>query len=495
MAVVRLQGLSMEAGSGDIREFFSGLHIPEGGVHITGGSLGEAFIVFAEKEDGQLALQKSGTFLKGPRVVLSVSSEAELRQKMISCLKRDDSSGVCPETKLIETLMAANKPEVILGILLSLVSAAGRMQVKQAAAPPVDLLEVTGHNGISLVPDSLSAPLVKHPRGNLSTRTTTSKTCYLSIRGLPRSVTKHEICNFFKGLKVKEVIINAQVRHGYRGCLVKFASEQESHEGLKYNGRSLGPFCVDVNRATEDTWFSAIDHCKTAYKNQTDPQREMCLLDQSQSSSLMEQTSDPLPSNEYCVMIQNLNPVTTKTEIKDLFKCANVHNNRLLHLLDNWGRRTDTAFILFDKKEDCLSALELDRYDFCSRILSVSVVSKGEMRAMMKRHKSIPSTVAKKARMERLKEEPSCIYVRNLPSDVRKIEIKDFFGRSQISEDCIYLLSDNRGVGLGEAVVRFESVDSAKLAERRNGRNFLGVPLILTPITTQQMKELLNGNH
>nr|XP_023668274.1 RNA-binding protein 12B-like [Paramormyrops kingsleyae]XP_023668282.1 RNA-binding protein 12B-like [Paramormyrops kingsleyae] len=493
MAVVQLLGLSMEAGSGDIREFFSGLHIPEGGVHITGGSLGEAFIVFAEKEDGQLALQKSGTFLKGSHVVLSVSSEAELRQKMISCLKRDDSSGVGPDTKLIETLMAANKPEVILGFLLSLVSDAGKMQLKQAAAPSGDLLEVTSHNGISPAPDTASAPLGKCPVGNLSTAA--SRTCYLSIRGLPRSVTKHEICNFFKGLKVKEVIINAQVGHGYRGCLVKFASEQESHEGLKYSGRSLGSFCVDVNRATEGTWFTAIDHCKMAsYKNQKDAQREMRLLDQSQSRPPMEQTSDPLPSNEYCVMIQNLNRVTTKTEIKDLFKCANVPNNRLLHLLDNWGRRTDTAFILFDKKEDCISALDLDRYNFCSRILSVSVVSKEEMRAMMKRHKSIPSTVAKKSRIERLKEEPSCIYVRNLPSDVRKIQIKDFFGKFQISEDCIYLLSDNRGVGLGEAVVMFESVQSAKLAEQQNGKNFLGAPLILTLITTQQVKGLLNGN-
>lgn len=492
MVVVRLHGLSMEAGSGDIREFFSGLHIPEGGVHITGGSLGEAFIVFAEKEDGQLALQKSGTFLKGSYVVLSVCSEAELRQKMISCLKRDDSSGLGPETKLIEMLMAANKPEVILALLLSLASAAGKMQMKQATAPSGDFMEATGHNGISPVADSVSAPLGKFPRGNLSTAA--SRTCYLSIRGLPRSVTKHEICNFFKGLKVKEIIINAQVGHGYRGCLVKFASEQESHEGLKYSGRSLGSFCVDVNRATEDTWFSAIDHCKMAYKNQKVTHREMRLLDQSQSWSPMEQTSDPLPNNEYCVMIQNLNPITTKTEIKDLFKCANVPNSRLLHLLDNWGRRTDTAFILFDKKEDCISALDLDRYNFCSRVLSVSVVSKEEMRAMMKRQQSIPSIVAKKPRIERLKEEPSCIYVRNLPSDVRKIEIKEFFGKFQISEDCISLLSDSRGVGLGEAVVMFESVQSAKLAEQRNGRKFLGVPLILTPITTQQVKDLLNGN-
>lgn len=43
--VIRLQGLPIVAGTMDIRHFFSGLTIPDGGVHIVGGELGEAFIV------------------------------------------------------------------------------------------------------------------------------------------------------------------------------------------------------------------------------------------------------------------------------------------------------------------------------------------------------------------------------------------------------------------------------------------------------------------
>ena len=41
--VIHLQGVPIAVGTMD----FSGLTIPDGGVHIVGGELGEAFIVFA----------------------------------------------------------------------------------------------------------------------------------------------------------------------------------------------------------------------------------------------------------------------------------------------------------------------------------------------------------------------------------------------------------------------------------------------------------------
>lgn len=44
--IIRLQNLSWSANSVDIRSFFSGLSIPEGGVHIVGGERGDAFIAF-----------------------------------------------------------------------------------------------------------------------------------------------------------------------------------------------------------------------------------------------------------------------------------------------------------------------------------------------------------------------------------------------------------------------------------------------------------------
>lgn len=44
--IIRLQNLPWSANALDVRTFFKGLSIPDGGVHIVGGEMGDAFIAF-----------------------------------------------------------------------------------------------------------------------------------------------------------------------------------------------------------------------------------------------------------------------------------------------------------------------------------------------------------------------------------------------------------------------------------------------------------------
>lgn len=44
--IIRLQNLPWSANAADVRGFFRGLSIPDGGVHIVGGENGDAFIAF-----------------------------------------------------------------------------------------------------------------------------------------------------------------------------------------------------------------------------------------------------------------------------------------------------------------------------------------------------------------------------------------------------------------------------------------------------------------
>lgn len=52
--IIRMQKLPWSASASDVREFFAGLEIPEGGVHIVGGKEGDAFIAFATDEGAEL---------------------------------------------------------------------------------------------------------------------------------------------------------------------------------------------------------------------------------------------------------------------------------------------------------------------------------------------------------------------------------------------------------------------------------------------------------
>ncbi|XP_023851545.1 RNA-binding protein 12 [Salvelinus sp. IW2-2015] len=90
--VIRLQGLPIVAGTMDIRHFFSGLTIPDGGVHIVGGEHGEAFIVFATDEDARLGMMRTGGAIKGSKVSLLLSSKTEM-QNMIEHSRRRFETG------------------------------------------------------------------------------------------------------------------------------------------------------------------------------------------------------------------------------------------------------------------------------------------------------------------------------------------------------------------------------------------------------------------
>lgn len=76
--IIRLQNLPLEARSIDIRRFFDGLQIPDGGVHIIGGERGDAFIAFNSDDDARMAMARDGLPLCSSRVRLYLSSKNEM---------------------------------------------------------------------------------------------------------------------------------------------------------------------------------------------------------------------------------------------------------------------------------------------------------------------------------------------------------------------------------------------------------------------------------
>ncbi len=84
--IIRLQNLPWNAHALDIRQFFKGMSIPDGGVHIVGGDLGDAFIAFTTDEDARKAMMLTGEKLNGVSVKLMLSSKAEM-QKVIAAAR------------------------------------------------------------------------------------------------------------------------------------------------------------------------------------------------------------------------------------------------------------------------------------------------------------------------------------------------------------------------------------------------------------------------
>lgn len=78
VVVIRLLGFFFIAGFVDIRYFFTGLIIFDGGVYIIGGEIGEVFIIFVIDEDVRRVISRLGGFIKDLFVEFFFSSKVEM---------------------------------------------------------------------------------------------------------------------------------------------------------------------------------------------------------------------------------------------------------------------------------------------------------------------------------------------------------------------------------------------------------------------------------
>ncbi|CAF0948168.1 unnamed protein product [Adineta ricciae] len=105
--IIRLENLPWEARSIDIRRFFQGLQIPDGGVHIVGGERGDAFIAFNSDDDARQAMQKDGGLICQQPVKLFLSSKIEM-QNVIAAARGKPSVPSMPVSNSNQPSQQAN---------------------------------------------------------------------------------------------------------------------------------------------------------------------------------------------------------------------------------------------------------------------------------------------------------------------------------------------------------------------------------------------------
>lgn len=550
--ILRLRGLDVKASTEDIRAFFKYIRIPDGGVYIVGGCLREAFIAFTTERDAQLAMCHSGKTLKGSKVTLSKSSmeELEKRLKLLLKKKKPSSTKVSFTRPHISPASALQPPKptdprlshprscknphpphpitsnpqpaaaidsstaFLLGVCTVLGLQSSNKEASKAFAPSVDKICNT----------TISNEMTKPEQ------TVCLKSGYVRLFGLPQSATKELICHFFKGLEVQEVIVNVKLGLS-SGCLVKFASEKEACRALLFNHQLLNSNPIEVRGASEKMWTSALQECEDAlsvgesHESKKSPPKETITCKPKLAALLMKrrcgdqlkhdspkkqrpgsQSTASSLNREYRVLVKNLPKTITKTEIKELLGCPNIAHKNVLHLLDQEGNRTDTAFVLFTRIEDYEYAINLTGCHVGNNVIQVLTTTKLMMKDMMakallrrakcikkKAHPNGESTSAKGT--PNVAPDPTaltCLYVRNMPTGVTESQIKSLLYKYGLNKSKVTILTDSRGKSMGEAVLQFNSERLAALAQRLHGQHFLGSQLLLTRINVKQMDSLAN---
>lgn len=463
--VIRLQGLKITAGSEDIRKFFTGLKIPDGGVNIIGGEREEAFIIFASDEDARRAMTRSGGCIHGTPTTLLLSSKTEMQ----NVLERS--------TKHVELDQRRRLEE-------------NARRVRRSFDP-----EVGRRSGNRLG----NTPPLHHQRAS------NADELLVFLRGMPFSVTEAEVEEFFSGLHINEIVLLKNGRGANNGNgFVKFATREDAYEALKRDRNYIGARYVEVSTTTAQDWCRAIGRMsmhvntennfereRSPLRNQINPQH----FARSQSPSTQR---DVAPDDEYCVLLENLSFAADKGQIRNLFCNANLEDDQILHLLDSDRRRTRSTFVLFKSLRDYCEALSHEKRLFLNRWVHTRPISREKMIALLESQ----STNNRSGGTDRFQDktqsypgdnydsEKVCLFVQNLPFDVRKVEIMDFFVGFTIMEDKVLVLRDHKGAGVGKALIEFQSEAEAMRAVSLDGQRFLGSEVILKCISRSQMQQL-----
>ncbi|CAN9514278.1 unnamed protein product [Ophioblennius macclurei] len=469
--VIRLQGLRITAGSEDIRKFFTGLKIPDGGVHIIGGEREEAFIIFASDEDARRAMTRSGGLIRGSPVLLLLSSKSEMQ----NVLERSTQTAETNHQRQHE----------------------GNGRHVERSANPDAGWRSGGNMGYNPPPKGGMAP--------------NNDDCLcVFLKGLPFTVTEKEICDFFGDLYIDDIILLKNRSGNNNGSgLVKFATREDALEGLKRDREYIGSRYIEVSPTTVKAWLRCSGRLPSVNSHQSTPNMNQEFgrgrspvftqrnsQERGRSRSPVGQRHLAPPDEEYCVQLDNLSFTVDKEHIKHLFHQAKLEDDQILHLYDNDGQRTRSAFVLFKNRRDYSDALTLEKTQFLNRLVNIRPISRQNMISLLgsQRMTGRPSGNNERAPSrsgDHYNSDDVCVFVQNLPFDVRKVEIMDFFYEFNTREDQVYVLHDHKGAGIGKALVLFGSEAEAMRALSLNGRRFLGSEVMLKSISRSQMQQLI----
>jgi len=274
--VIRLQNLPLVAGTIDIRHYFGGLKIPDGGVHIIGGDDGTAFILFATDEDARQAMLRDAKNLCGATIRLMLSSHSEMKKVI------EDSQRICEE------LRGLRPPE-----------------------PPI-----TNLTGRSVAPGYPCHP--KHYMGKPpSPEQMVATDVYLEVKGLPFDASENDVLYFFAPVRVLDMrFLLDEARRRSGTVLVKFKSAIDKLEGLKKDGKFVEGRFVKVSPISERRWLMFGPPPDQLYG--PDRKRPSSSASPNAGTPKRSRAFSPLRSDN-CVEIRGLPSNTTYKTINEFF--------------------------------------------------------------------------------------------------------------------------------------------------------------------------------
>ncbi|RWS28383.1 RNA-binding-like protein 2 [Leptotrombidium deliense] len=461
--IIRLQNLPWEANSLDIRRFFQGLSIPDGGVHIVGGEKGDAFIAFASDEDARQAMGRDGGAIKESRIKLLLSSRNEM-QKVIE-LARNQTLGL----KSAEPVVAAPAASALVPGLLPT-----PLQNSVVTAPIQE-------NDRHCSPNRSRRRSRSAERDRFRNRSRS--------RRLPFNVIPRDIQDFFRiaGILIPEENIKILVDgNGYTtgGAVVHLSSERDFDSALSLNGRYMSDRRIDVMPLIDN-----IQREQNDLLRQTVP--AVAIAPQTVGRTLLPEPLQ-LPKRDYVVYMKGI-PYNSCTDrdIAAFFGLLRIVD--IVLEVDVSGKNSGNAFVEFATREDFNAALELNMKHMGRRYIEVFPTTKEDM-LEAKRVTNGPVYIDQPHSTADTRQ-TYCVNVTGLPQTVTNRDLTNYFLEVGAQPYAIHIMLKPNGFNAGEAFVEFVNAEHQIRALRKDGDSIGSHRIAVKAVAYEIMRSIVQPNN
>ncbi|XP_038136774.1 copine-1 isoform X1 [Cyprinodon tularosa] len=485
--VIRLQGLPIVAGTMDIRHFFSGLTIPDGGVHIVGGEHGEAFIVFATDEDARLGMMRTGGSIKGSKVSLLLSSKTEM-QNMIELSRRRFEAGAGPVDIAAPTAGNTNRQPSASSIPTVQSGGGGRSgsHGNQGFNTPVSVAAVSSAQDqpANKAATTMTNVVPSFPNNYSSTPTISTALSSLSAGPPPISALANmpsmPPMNTMPSIPVPPPVSTLPPVPSVAPLSQGPPVPPMSH--LPHMP-SLPPFNPSLPPPTGMGSALPLGAPNPMLFNPLSPLASLGLRAHMKAAAAATTGSGTSNPDEFYVLLQNLPFSCSEMDIREFFRGLGVDGVRLMR--DGQGRPNGRAMVKFFLPQDSFEALKRGGGMMGQRYIEISPGSDHQWASMYDNRVSHMSH-----NMGKLNNEPPdqqhcrtnvnpggrdhrdrsrsphrqdfCVYLKGLPYEANKRQIKEFFNNLAIVDDSIFIAYGPNGRATGEGFLEFKSEQDYK---------------------------------
>ena len=528
--IIRMQNLSLEASAQDIRHFFYGLQIPDGGVHIVGGKYGDVFIAFASDEDARRAMMCDHDSIRGQIIRLFLSSHAEMDEviaiakehnKAMMSVPMNKMRSVSPKRQQIHRpVYSPSSPQITKSPEYS---SEHRLQTEKLTFPPsfrqstryspqreysphpkssrhainVNISEpshnVSRDSGLS--PKSISRqerssdPNYLYPPAHISrTIQLDRKQHYVKKSAMEEQVPRHRIIDNETDQKVTLEKIEDDKMYSPR---------TKNYDSPRHGS---GQKTKDIKTASPHSRETAdiVEH----HLGQKVRSRISRKLERSISPPPKRaRRSVSVDSTNICLYIGNL---PANVAFHDCHSFFSNHGEKEVKLINDLrGERIGCGYIKFSNANKCENAYqEMNGKIIAGKKVHLAKCSMNEYSdafdsyrpnvhrndskcietlRVVRRYGDYPPDAtdhypSKRATMHK-KNKPkiknfTCIKVSNMPARCSRFDLIDFFAGLHLEKNDVYVEYDNNGIVVGNAYVKFSTYQDADTAETFSNKSF-----------------------